>query len=77
MEWSSTRVEHRIVLGGPLSALKHLVEVLASDAGSPELAAGEIVTTGTLTGALPVSPGETWTTALTGVALDGIAVCLE
>jgi 2-oxo-3-hexenedioate decarboxylase len=65
------------VLGGPLSALRHLVEVLASDPGNPSLVAGEIVTTGTLTGALPVSPGETWTTALTGVALDGIAIRFE
>jgi 2-oxo-3-hexenedioate decarboxylase len=51
--------------------------VLASDPGNPSLVAGEIVTTGTLTGALPVSPGETWTTALTGVALDGIAIRFE
>ena len=62
------------VLGGPLSALRHLVEVLASDPVNPPLAAGEIVTTGTLTRAFPVAPGETWTTELTGVALDGIAI---
>jgi 2-oxo-3-hexenedioate decarboxylase len=62
------------VLGGPLSALRYLVDVLASDRGSPSLAAGEIVTTGTLTGVLPVSPDETWTTALTGVPLDSIAI---
>ena len=35
---------------------------------------GEIVTTGTLTRALPVSAGETWTTELTGVAPDGLCV---
>jgi 2-oxo-3-hexenedioate decarboxylase len=62
------------VLGGPLSALRHLVEVLASDPVNPPLAAGEIVTTGTLTRAFPVAPSETWTTEPTGVALDGIAV---
>jgi 2-oxo-3-hexenedioate decarboxylase len=62
------------VLGGPLSALRHLVEVLASDPINPPLAAGEIVTTGTLTRAFPVAAGETWTTELTGVSLDGIAV---
>ena len=44
------------------------------DDGSHSLAAGEIVTTGTLTRALPVSGGETWTTELTGVALDGVCV---
>lgn len=62
------------VLGGPLSALRHLVQLLADDAANPPLAVGEIVTTGTLTRAFPVAPGETWTTALSGVALDGISV---
>ena len=32
------------------------------DVANPPLAAGEIVTTGTLTRALPVAPGETWST---------------
>ena len=62
------------VLGGPLSALRHLVDVLAQDPVNPPLAAGEIVTTGTLTRAFPISAGATWTTELTGVALDGIRV---
>jgi 2-keto-4-pentenoate hydratase len=46
----------------------------ARDQINPPLAAGEIVTTGTLTRAFPVSPGETWTTELTGAALDGIRI---
>ena len=62
------------VLGGPLSALRHLVEVLANDPVNPPLAAGEIVTTGTLTRAFPVAPGETWTTEPKGVALDGVSI---
>jgi 2-oxo-3-hexenedioate decarboxylase len=62
------------VLGGPVSALRHLVGVLTRDQVNPPLAAGEIVTTGTLTRALPVAPGETWTTELIGVALQGIRV---
>jgi 2-oxo-3-hexenedioate decarboxylase len=62
------------VLGGPVSALGHLIELLARDQVNPPLAAGEIVTTGTLTRAFPVAPGETWTTELTGVALDGIRI---
>lgn len=64
------------VLDGPLSALRHLVEVLEHDPHNPPLAAGEIVTTGTLTRALPIAPGETWRTELTGVPLDGIHVAL-
>jgi 2-keto-4-pentenoate hydratase len=62
------------VLDGPVPALRHLVDLLARDRSNPPLAAGEIVTTGTLTRALPVSPGETWTTELMGVGLAGIGV---
>lgn len=62
------------VLGGPVSSLRHLIDLLAHDQLNPTLAAGEIVTTGTLTRALPVAPGETWTTELTGIALDSISV---
>jgi 2-oxo-3-hexenedioate decarboxylase len=62
------------VLGGPLLALRHLVEFLAHDPAQPPLAAGEIVTTGTLTRAFPIAPGQTWTTALYGVALEGLSV---
>ena len=42
------------VLDGPVSALRHLVDILGRDTVNPPLAAGEIVTTGTLTRALPV-----------------------
>jgi 2-keto-4-pentenoate hydratase len=62
------------VLGGPLSALRHLVGVLARDPVNPPLAAGEMVTTGTLTRALSVAPGERWSTKLSGIALDPIVI---
>src|SRR5215218_9935590 len=62
------------VLGGPVSALRHLVAVLARDPVNPPLKAGEIVTTGTLTRAFPVTPGETWTTDPTGIDLEGISI---
>ena len=58
------------VLDGPLLALRHLAETLAQDPLSPALAAGEIVTTGTLTRAFPVAAGEEWTTRLTGIPLE-------
>jgi 2-oxo-3-hexenedioate decarboxylase len=64
------------VLDGPLSALRHLVGVLADDRVNPPLAAGEIVTTGTLTRAFPIAPGEAWATHLTGVALGPISLTL-
>ena len=60
------------VLGGPLSALRHLVSLLASDPVNPPLAAGEIVSTGTVTRAMPVAPGEIWTATARGIALDAV-----
>jgi len=64
----------RDVLDGPLSALKHLVGLLATDQHNPQVAAGEIITTGTLTKAMPVKPGERWTTELDGIPLAGIDI---
>jgi 2-oxo-3-hexenedioate decarboxylase len=60
------------VLDGPLYALRHLVDVLAADPAQPMLAAGDIVTTGTLTRAFPVAAGQTWTTTLHGIELPGL-----
>ncbi|MBS0535895.1 MAG: hydratase [Proteobacteria bacterium] len=62
------------VLEGPVSALRYLAQALAEDEGSPPIEAGDIVTTGTLTKAMPVKPGESWSTVLRGVALDGIEI---
>lgn len=58
------------VLEGPLSTIRYLMDLLARDPDNPPLAAGEIVSTGTLTRALPVKRGETWTTKLKGIALE-------
>ncbi len=62
------------VLGSPLYALAHLVELLAIQPEFEQLHAGELVTTGTLTDAHPVKPGETWSTVLDGVALPGLTI---
>jgi 2-oxo-3-hexenedioate decarboxylase len=62
------------VLGGPLSALKHLVALLSEDAHNPALAVGEMVTTGTLTRAFPVSSGQAWSTEISGIPLEGLSV---
>jgi 2-keto-4-pentenoate hydratase len=62
------------VLEGPLSALRHLVELLERDPVNPPLAAGEIISTGTLTKAMPVTTGETWTAKPSGIALEGVAI---
>jgi 2-keto-4-pentenoate hydratase len=63
-----------IVLGSPLAALGHLVGLLARQPEAPPLAAGEIISTGTLTDAHPVAPGETWSTEIRGLALPGLSL---
>ena len=66
-----------IVLGSPLAALGHLVELLAKQPKAPPLAAGEIVSTGTLTDAHPVAPGETWSTEIHGLPLAGLQLAFS
>ena len=43
-----------------------------SQIDAPPLAAGEIVSTSTLTDARPVAPGKTWSTAFEGLPLNGL-----
>jgi len=62
------------VLGSPLAALAHLIEVLAKQPDAPALAAGEIVTTGVITDAHPVVAGERWHTRVSGLELPGLSV---
>lgn len=59
----------RNVLDGPLCALRHLVDLLEMDPHNPPLAAGEIVTTGTVTRAFPIAAGERWSTRVEGLPL--------
>jgi 2-oxo-3-hexenedioate decarboxylase len=62
------------VLGSPLEALAFLVEILSQQPDAPPLAAGELISTGTLTDAHPVAPGESWSTAFEGLPLKGLLV---
>jgi 2-oxo-3-hexenedioate decarboxylase len=62
------------VLDTPLLAFAHLAETLQKQTRSTPVQAGEIVTTGTLTRALPVATGETWTTELEGIELSGLSI---
>ena len=55
-------------------ALATLARVLAGQPQMPPLAAGEIVTTGTLTDAWPVAPGETWTSDYGDLGLAGLTL---
>lgn len=62
------------VLGSPLLALQHLVDVLNLQPENDRLEAGEIVTTGTITRALSIAPGQVWRTSLEGISLPGVTV---
>ncbi len=61
----------RDVLGSPLAAIRFLLAEI-DRFGSPPLQAGEVVTTGTLTEAMPLRAGQTWTTRLNGIPLPGL-----
>ena len=65
------------VLGSPLAAIGHLLAVLAKQPQARPLEAGELVTTGTLTTALPIHPAEIWETQVEGIALPGMTVAFE
>jgi 2-oxo-3-hexenedioate decarboxylase len=62
------------VLGSPAAALGYLAEVLEGQARFERLAAGEIITTGTLTDAQPVAAGETWTSDYGELGIPGLTV---
>ncbi len=62
------------VFGSPVHALLHLHRHLCAEPQFPALAAGEIIATGSWTNPFPVSAGEVWSTAFSGLDLPGIAV---
>jgi 2-oxo-3-hexenedioate decarboxylase len=62
------------VLGSPLASLGYLVELLTRQPEAPPLASGEVVTTGVLTDAYPIAPGQHWSTSLTGLPLRGLTI---
>ncbi|MHB8466913.1 MAG: 2-keto-4-pentenoate hydratase [Acidimicrobiales bacterium] len=62
------------VLGSAALALAHLARVLADQPGAAPLSAGEIVTTGTITNAWPIAPGERWTSDYGRLGLGGLTV---
>jgi 2-keto-4-pentenoate hydratase len=53
-----------IVLDGPLHALRLWVDAMAAQPQRWPIVAGDIVTTGTITDAAPLRPGERWQTRL-------------
>ena len=64
------RGQGRQVLDNPLLALCHLAAELARH--RRQLCAGDVVTTGTLTDAMPLAPGQRWQTSIAGADLPGL-----
>lgn len=62
------------VLGSPMHALWHLHQLLKIQPQFSPLTKGEIVTTGTWTDVCPIKPGETWTSAFSGISLPGLTI---
>jgi 2-oxo-3-hexenedioate decarboxylase len=62
------------VLGSPLAAVAHLIAVLSKQPQFEPLGANELVTTGTITTAQQISPGQVWSTGLQGIALPCLSV---
>ena len=61
-------------LGHPAAALAHLAELLAGQPQFEPLAPGEIITTGTLTAAMPIRAGETWSSEYEGLPAAGLTL---
>ncbi len=62
------------VLDGPLRALRHFVAGMEARPMERGLQAGDLVSTGTLTRAFPLTAGQIWSTCLHGLALPGMRV---
>ena len=61
-------------LDHPALALAFLADVVATQAQFEPLAAGEIITTGTLTAALPIRTGETWISEISDLGFAPMTV---
>jgi len=63
-------------LDHPALALAFLADILVTQPQFDTLAAGEVITTGTLTAALPIQPGETWGSEITGLPVSPLTLTL-
>lgn len=66
--------EASIVLDGPLHALRLWVEGMAEHTPGWPIRPGDIVTTGTITDAWPLTPGQRWHTTLSDTRLRGLTL---
>jgi len=63
-----------IVLDGPLHALRLWVDAMAAQPQRWPIVAGDIVSTGTITDAAPLHPGECWQTRLSDLRLAAMTL---
>ncbi len=63
-----------IVLDGPLNALRLWVDAMARDTPFWKIAPGDVVTTGTITDAWPLTPGQRWSTTLSNARLTPLTL---
>lgn len=59
---------------GPLEAIRY---ILGNQLGATQkvvIKPGDLITTGTLTGAFPIYPGQSWSTKLSGIELEGLCI---
>jgi 2-oxo-3-hexenedioate decarboxylase len=75
---NGTEMEHGVganALGHPAIVLAHLADLLSRQTQFESLTAGEVITTGTLTSAMPIRPGETWTSRYDGLpGVSGLTI---
>jgi 2-oxo-3-hexenedioate decarboxylase len=64
-------------LDHPALALAFLADILATQPKFDALAAGEVITTGTLTAALPIRAGETWASEISGLPVTSLTVAFS
>jgi 2-oxo-3-hexenedioate decarboxylase len=64
-------------LGHPAAPLAFLADILAEQPEADPLAAGEVISTGALTSAMPVAAGETWVTEVDGLPLPPLTLTFE
>ena len=66
-----------IVLDGPLAALRTWLDSMRTDSPGWQVRAGDVVTTGTITDAWPIAPGEHWQTRLSDPRLTALNLLIE
>ena len=71
------RGQGTVVLDGPLNALRLWVDAMAEHTPGWPVRAGDVVTTGTITDAWPLAPGQRWSTTVSDARLTPLTLRTE